>query len=156
MYVHRRTLVAVADRFLGVGCSLITSLVITGYARQLFYPRQLWAACFILTCRLARVGWQGPAAGRWRPHSTVHPPLDCTNWKQNPDGSVITYSSVWNIQLLFFLHLFVISYFLFAYIGLIFKRDSCCESAFAIVRHCNKKNKLGLIHCINETLLERY
>jgi hypothetical protein len=26
MYVHRRTLVAVADRFLGVDCSLITSL----------------------------------------------------------------------------------------------------------------------------------
>jgi hypothetical protein len=29
MYVHRRTLVAVADRFLGVGCSLITSLMAT-------------------------------------------------------------------------------------------------------------------------------
>jgi hypothetical protein len=28
MYVHRRTLVAVADRFLGVDCSLITSLEI--------------------------------------------------------------------------------------------------------------------------------
>jgi hypothetical protein len=26
MYVHRRTLVEVADRFLGVGCSFITSL----------------------------------------------------------------------------------------------------------------------------------
>jgi hypothetical protein len=27
MYVHRRTLVVVADRFLGVGCSLKSSLV---------------------------------------------------------------------------------------------------------------------------------
>jgi hypothetical protein len=36
MYVHRRTLVAVADRFLGVGCSLITSL------RNTVFSTTLW------------------------------------------------------------------------------------------------------------------
>ena len=39
MYVHRRTLVAVADRFLGVGCSLITSLVGRMGPQSTYTPR---------------------------------------------------------------------------------------------------------------------